>query len=67
MNRSYFGGFLVNPAPTKVALVTILFHCLAAQGKKEQLNYSDQRKIVHPILSNVYELLTEDGRHWLLI
>lgn len=29
-NRSYFGGFLVNPAPTKVALVTILFHCLAA-------------------------------------
>jgi hypothetical protein len=50
MNRSYFGGFLVNPAPTKVALVTILFHCLAAQGKKEQLNYSDQRKILRPIL-----------------
>jgi hypothetical protein len=30
MNRSYFGGFLVNPGPTNVAFVTILFHCLAA-------------------------------------
>lgn len=27
MNRSYFGGFLVKPGPTKVALVTIRFHC----------------------------------------
>jgi hypothetical protein len=50
MNRSYFGGFLVNPAPTKVALVTILFHCLAVQGKQEQLNYSEQRKILCPNL-----------------
>nr|GMD13193.1 hypothetical protein Iba_scaffold40558CG0010 [Ipomoea batatas] len=30
MKRSYFGGFLVKPGPTKVAFVTILFHCLAA-------------------------------------
>jgi hypothetical protein len=34
MNRSYFGGFLVNPGPTNVALVTIRFHCLAAFGNK---------------------------------
>lgn len=34
MNRSYFGGFLVNPAPTKVAFVTILFHCLAAKMRR---------------------------------
>lgn len=34
MKRSYFGGFLVNPGPTNVALVTILFHCLAARYNK---------------------------------
>lgn len=33
MKRSYFGGFLVNPAPTNVAFVIILFHCLAAKEK----------------------------------
>lgn len=33
MKRSYFGGFLVNPGPTNVTLVTILFHCLAAETK----------------------------------
>ena len=31
MKRSYFGGFLVKPAPTNVAFVIILFHCLAAK------------------------------------
>lgn len=31
INRSYLGGFLVKPGPTNVALVTILFHCLAAK------------------------------------
>ena len=31
MNRSYLGGFLVKAGPTNVALVTILFHCLAAK------------------------------------
>ena len=28
MNRSYLGGFLVNPSPTKVTLVIIRFHIL---------------------------------------
>src|SRR3989338_9662831 len=27
MNRSYFGGFRVNPSPTKVTLVITRFHC----------------------------------------
>lgn len=31
INRSYLGGFLVKLGPTKVALVIILFHCLAAR------------------------------------
>mmetsp|Transcript_1815 Transcript_1815/g.3305 ORF Transcript_1815/g.3305 Transcript_1815/m.3305 type:complete len:232 (-) Transcript_1815:192-887(-) len=29
INRSYLGGFRVNPSPTKVTLVTIRFHSLA--------------------------------------
>lgn len=50
MNRSYFGGFLVNPAPTKVAFVTILFHCFAAKmstyqnGQKVTLTYPKDNK-----------------------
>ena len=27
MKRSYFGGFRVKPAPTKVGFVTMRFHC----------------------------------------
>ena len=34
INRSYFGGFLVKPAPTNVAFVIILFHCLAVEETK---------------------------------
>ena len=34
INLSYFGGFLVNPGPTNVAFVIILFHCLAAKESK---------------------------------
>ena len=29
MNRSYLGGFRVNPSPTYVTLVTILFHAFS--------------------------------------
>lgn len=36
MKRSYFGGFLVNPGPTNVTLVSILFHCLAAEHQKKK-------------------------------
>lgn len=35
MNLSYFGGFLVKLGPTNVALVIILFHCLAARRKPD--------------------------------
>jgi hypothetical protein len=34
MNRSYFGGFLVDPAPANVAFVTILFHYLVAHENR---------------------------------
>jgi hypothetical protein len=31
MNRSYLGGFLVNPSPTNVALVTTRFQLFSAE------------------------------------
>jgi hypothetical protein len=35
------------------------------QRKEDQLNYSDQRKMLCTMLWNIYEVLT-DGTHWLL-
>ena len=32
MNLSYFGGFLVNPSPTYVTLVTMRFHDFSTMG-----------------------------------
>lgn len=31
IKRSYLGGFLVNPSPTYVTLVTILFHAFSRE------------------------------------
>ena len=44
INRSYFGGLRVNPSPTYVTLVTILFHAFPTQN----------RYLIHPMLNYMF-------------
>lgn len=46
MKRSYFGGFLVNPGPTKVTFVTILFHCLAVEETISTIRSLQNKQII---------------------
>lgn len=63
INRSYFGGFRVNPGPTNVAFVIILFHCLAIECKKKHGNLADnsvhnKQSLCRKILKGMIRILT---------
>ena len=51
MKRSYLGGFLVNPSPTYVTLVTIRFHDFSAMKHKSliQLFTSTAGELTPPL------------------
>jgi hypothetical protein len=47
INRSYFGGFRVNPSPTKVTFVIIRFHSFSnhKQNKKTKEKFTTHKQI----------------------
>lgn len=58
INLSYLGGFLVKPGPTNVALVTILFHCLAANNNKPKQVLSKIMQIKPRFSNNSFMFIT---------